>query len=69
MTQLDERTSANMDVALETAFRGFPHGGDHEHRKYVAAKLLNAARRGNTTLGGLQVVAKRALAELSKVSA
>jgi hypothetical protein len=69
MTQLDERTFANMDVALEKIFQGFPHGGDHEHRKYVAAKLLNAARRGNTSLGGLDVVAKRALADLSKVSA
>ena len=28
--RVDERTIANMGVALEEVFGGVPHGGDHE---------------------------------------
>lgn len=63
MTRLDERTRARMDVALEEACRGLPHGGDHGLRKRVAQKLLLSARKGNTTLEGLSVVARTALIE------
>jgi hypothetical protein len=42
------------------------HGGDHELRKRVAQKLLLSARKGNTTLDGLSVVARRALIEATK---
>ena len=66
MAKLDERTFANMEVALEKACRRFPNGGDHESRKYIAIKLMLSARGGNITLGGLDVVAHRALAEFSK---
>jgi hypothetical protein len=41
---------ANLDVVLEEACRSLPHGGDHDFRKTVAARLLAAARKGNTTL-------------------
>jgi hypothetical protein len=61
MAKFDERTIANMEVALETSFRDQPHGGDHESRKRVARKLLQSAKSGNPTLGGLEVVAKTAL--------
>lgn len=63
MTRLDERTRARMDVALEEACRGLAHGGDHGLRKRVAQKLLLSARKGNTTLEGLSVVARTALIE------
>jgi hypothetical protein len=40
MATLDQRTRANMDVALEEACRELPHGGDHALRKQVAQRLL-----------------------------
>ena len=66
MAKLDDRTIAAMEVALEKACRRFPHGGDHESRKYIALRLMLSAKRGNTTLGGLDVVAHRALEEIAK---
>jgi hypothetical protein len=66
MANLDERTRANMDVALEEACRQLPHGGDHNLRKKVAQKLLQSARKGNITLSGLSEVARAALAEATK---
>lgn len=64
MTKLDNRTIANMDLALEQTCRIFPHGGDHELRKHVAEKLKSSARKGNTTLDGLMKVAASAVEEL-----
>jgi hypothetical protein len=55
-----------MDVALEEACRELPHGGDHAVRKKVAQKLLQSARKGNTSLTGLSVVAQSALIEATK---
>lgn len=66
MANLDERTKANLDVVLEDVCRDLPHGGDHQLRKKVAQKLLQAARKGNTTLSGLSAVARNALAEAAK---
>ena len=66
MTKLDDRTKANMDVALEEACRQLPHGGDHGLRKKIAQKLLQSARKGNTTLSGLSVVARTAMSEATK---
>jgi hypothetical protein len=51
MTKLDDRTTANIEVALEKACRVFPNGGDHESRKYIAQKLELSAKKGNVTLG------------------
>ena len=65
MTRLDERTVANMDIVLEETCSIFPHGGDHERRRYIAQKLKLSARRGNTTLGGLRAVAHTALKEIT----
>jgi hypothetical protein len=61
MANLDDRTRANMGVALEEACRELPHGGDHVLRKKIAQKLLQSARKGNTTLGGLSSAARTAL--------
>jgi hypothetical protein len=66
MTKLDDRTITKMDWALEQACRVFPHGGDHERRRYVAQKLELSARNGNTTFDGLTAVANAAVDELSK---
>jgi len=66
MAQIDERTTANMDVVLEEVCRGLPHGGDHQRRKHIAQKLLQSAKKGNITLEGLRSVASRALSELSE---
>ena len=63
--RLDERALANMEVALEDAFRAHPHGGDHESRKLVARKLMQSARKGNTTLGSLTSIAKSALQKIA----
>ena len=60
MTGIDERTTANMDIALEEVFAGVPHGGDHESRKHVAKKLIQSAKKGNVTLDGLRAVARDA---------
>lgn len=69
MTKLDERIIASMDVVLENVCRGLPNsGGDHATRKYVAQKLIQAAKKGNTTLGGLEAVGRRALQEIAQGS-
>jgi hypothetical protein len=65
MKNVDDRTAANMDVALEQACRILPHGGDHETRKRVAKKLLHSARDGTTTLSDFMKVARSALKESS----
>ena len=69
MKKLDQRTLARMDLALEQACRVFPHGGDHEQRKYVAAKMVLSALEGNTTFDGLSEVACHAVEQLLKGSA
>jgi hypothetical protein len=64
MTGIDERTTANMDVALEEVFAGVPHGEAHESRKHVAKKLIQSAKKGNVTLDGLRAVARDASQQL-----
>jgi hypothetical protein len=66
MTKIDERIAANMEVVLEEVCSDQPHGGDHESRKHIAQKLMQAAKKGNVTLEGLRTVANRALSELSR---
>lgn len=68
MKQLDERTMANLDVVLERACRRLSTSGVHQSRKFVATRLLQAARRGATTLGALEPVAHQALDELKRRS-
>ena len=64
MPELSERTKANMDVVLEETCRQLPHGGDHDSRKFIAERLIEAAQEGHSTLGELGIVARRALAEI-----
>jgi hypothetical protein len=42
-----------------------PVGGDHESRKYIPQKMMQAAKKGNVSLEGLRSVANRALSEIS----
>ena len=65
MKTLSERTKANMDVVLEETCRQLPHGGDHDSRKFIARRLIEAAQAGHSTLGKLGIIARRALAELA----
>jgi hypothetical protein len=65
MRDVNERTAANMEVALEQVCRALPHGGDHNTRKRIAKKLLHEARHGSTTLGDFIAVARSALHEIS----
>ena len=62
--EFDERTQANMDVALNKICGELPHGGDHESRKIIAEQLIQAARAGKTTLTELTYVGRRALVQL-----
>jgi len=41
-----------------------PHGGDHDSRRFIAERLIEAAQSGRATLGELGIVARRALAEI-----
>ncbi|WP_375776679.1 hypothetical protein ACE103_34640 [Bradyrhizobium sp. ma5] len=61
MKKFDERTTANLNVALESACRDLPNGGGHEARKFIARKLLRAVQQGKKTLGALERVARQAL--------
>ena len=50
----DERTIANMEVALDRACERFPKQlATHEARKRIAARIVASARRGERTLKGL----------------
>ena len=66
MKNLDIRTMAKLDVVLEEACRFLLHGGDHEFRRGIAHKLIDSARKGNTTIGGLTAVAQKAIAEANE---
>jgi hypothetical protein len=69
MMKFDRRTVANLELALETVCRKLPGGGDHETRKRVAEKLLQAAEIGHQNLGELEAVGRKALQLASRKSA
>lgn len=66
MKELDARTLANVDVALEETCRSLPNGGNHEVRRYIARKLLASARQSGTTLKELMKVGRRAMVQITK---
>ena len=50
----DERTIANMEVALDRVCERFPKQlATHEARKHIAARILERATGGERTLKGL----------------
>ena len=65
LVKVDRRTTSYMEVALEEAFEGVPHGGDHKSRKHVAKKLIESAKKGNVSLEGLRAVGREAFQQLS----
>ena len=60
----NERTVANMEVALDRACKDLAHGGDHAARQHIAGKILECARRGDTTLGALTAAGRIAAIEI-----
>jgi hypothetical protein len=63
--KFDSRTLANMEVALERASQLMPNGAErHEHRRYIARKILARAEDGDKTLDGLTEAASAAAREL-----
>ncbi len=50
-------------MVLEETCRDLPHGGDHETRRLIAEQLLAAALAGQTTLGELGIVARKATSQ------
>jgi len=65
MANVDRRTAAKMEMVLEEVFGGVLHGGDHESRKHVAARLIESAMEGNVTLDHLRAVGGAAFQQLS----
>ncbi len=63
MIEPTERTKANMEVVLVETCRSQLHGGDHELRAFVAQRSAGAVSSGQTTLGQLSAVARKALAD------
>jgi len=62
VNEFDERTVANMEVALERACARLPpHRNDHATRRFIAEQIVACARRGETTLGELSAAAMKAL--------
>ena len=51
--KFDDRTLANMEVALDRACKDLPGGGSHAARRRIARKILECARDGDVTLAGL----------------
>jgi hypothetical protein len=64
MGNFDRRTQAKLDRILERSCRKLLHGGDHETRRYVAERLIEAELSGKTQQADFYGVAQRALLEL-----
>lgn len=65
----DERTLANMNVALERACTQLPTGKDnHAARKFIAGKIIACAKSGKLTLTDLTTAGQKALLELTTPS-
>jgi hypothetical protein len=65
MSEVSDALKRKMDLVLEENCRELPDGGDHETRKMVAARLLDAALAGHSTFGELGIVARKAIAEIT----
>ena len=61
----DSRTLANMEVALERACKILSAGAEeHGARRHIASKILECAKGGDKTLGGLTQAGRAAATEL-----
>jgi hypothetical protein len=62
----NDRTIANMEVALERACLLLPADRDkHQTRRLIANKIIECANRGETTLGRLTEVGYAAVKQLT----
>ncbi len=64
--ELSRKAKVNMEFVLEEVCREFPHGGDHEARKFIAVQLSEAVERGQTTIEKLEAAARQALNDLRR---
>ena len=68
-TDFDQRTYANMTVALEQVCRLLPKTRDnHISRSFVAERILACARNDGQTLSAFRAAGRRAVAELCGVN-
>ena len=63
--KFNDRTLANMEVALDRACRDLPGGGGHALRRRIARKILECAQDGDVALAGLTKAGLAAAAKLS----
>jgi hypothetical protein len=68
MPELSDSLKRRLDLVLEEACQDLPNGEDHNIRKLIAARLLEAAQRGQTTLGELGIIARKAISEIGDCS-
>ena len=63
-SEFDERTAADMEVALERACQRLPTDKqDHATRRFIAERIIDAARKGHRTLA-LTAAGVQALTQL-----
>ena len=63
--EFTERIAADMEVALERACQRLPADRqDHETRKLIAERIIEAAREGHTTLSELTAAALQGLKQI-----
>lgn len=61
----DQRTLANMEVALDRACKLLVTGAEqHQARRHIASRILECAESGDRTLGGLTEAGQTAASEL-----
>lgn len=64
-SECDDRTAANMEVALERVCQRLPpERQDHEARGLIAERIIDAARKGQLTLAELTAAGVQALNQL-----
>ena len=63
--EFDERTAANMKMALERACQRLPvDRNDHQTRRFIAEIIIESARSGSTTLSELTAAGIKAIRHL-----
>ncbi len=65
MGEFNAHSPAHMEMLLEEVCNRLPYGGDHQTRKYVAKRLIDAARSGKTCRDDLLQIALRAMFEVA----
>jgi hypothetical protein len=64
-SEFDERTAANMEVALARVCQRLPPSKqDHDTRRFIAERIIDAARKGHTKLTELTAAGVKALNQL-----